>query len=108
MAYQDIFTNHLNDIIELIKADKIRGANGALQKFITYLDTIQAIGQFDIDNWRLDWRRKIWSFGQEFQKLNPQHFLKPIDEKLEPVGTTNKEVLEFIRSEIIVNFLPDN
>lgn len=108
MPYQDIHTKHLNDIIELIKANEITGANGALEKFNTYLDTIQDIGPFDPINWRQDWRRKVWKLGVEFKNLNPQQFLRHIDDKLALLTTTNKEVIEFIRSEIAFNFLPDN
>ena len=108
MAYQDIHTNHLNDIIELIKANKIKGENEALDKFNAYIDTIQTIGHFDISNWRQDWRQKVWRLGEEFKTLNPQQFLLSIDNKLSHVTTTNKEVLEFIRSEIAFNFLSDN
>ncbi|MBW0176623.1 hypothetical protein [Sediminibacterium sp.] len=108
MAYQDIHTNHLNDIIELVKAKKIVGENAALSKFTLYLDTVQSIGSFNLQNWRLDWRKKIWAFGELFKDLNPSVFLASLDDKLIAPAVTNKEVLEFIRSEIIVNFLPDN
>lgn len=105
--YKDIFSNHINDIIELIKNNKIRGENNALERFNNYLESIQEIGPFSIENWREDWRRKIWKFGEEFKKLNPSDFLILIDNVLNSETVRNLEVIEFIRSEIIVNFLPD-
>lgn len=106
--YKDIYSNHIIDIIELIKKNKINGENEALEKFKEYLETIQEIGNFSILDWRKDWRQKIWKFGEEFKKINPSDFLNLIDEKLNSSTKINKEVLEFIRSEIIVNYLPDN
>lgn len=106
--YKDIYSNHLNDIIDLIKNNKIKGENEALEKFSVYIETIQEIGSFSVDDWRQDWRKKIWKFGEEFKIRNPSEFLNLIDEKLNSPLTTNKEVLEFIRSEIIVNYLPDD
>jgi tetratricopeptide (TPR) repeat protein len=106
MAYQDIYSNHLNNIIELVNAEKITGANEALDKFRIYLDTIQGIGDFNAAHWRNDWRKKIWKLGELFKKRNPQQFLKATEEKLADETTTNKEVIQFIRSEIAFNFLP--
>ena len=107
-TYKDIFSNHITDIIELVKINKIKGENEAIEKFKLYLELIQEIGSFNIENWRQDWRRKIWKFGEEFKKNNPSDFLIEINELLNKTETKNKEVLEFIRSEIIVNYLPDN
>lgn len=107
-TYKDIFSNHINDIIELVKNNKIKGENEAVDKFKLYLETIQEIGPFNIENWRQDWRKKVWKFGEEFKKSNPSDFLLIINELLNKSETKNKEVLEFIRSEIIVNYLPDN
>lgn len=106
--YKDIFSNHINDIIELIKSNKLNGENEAIDKFKAYLNEIQGIGSFNTDDWRQDWRRKIWKFGEEFKTKNPAEFLSIINDFLKNSTTTNKEVLEFIRSEIIVNYLPDN
>lgn len=104
--YKDIHTNHLNDIISRIEADDLLGDNGALKKFEEYLLEIQEIGTFNIEDWKQSWREKIWRFGEKFRSINPSEFLERIDNIInEP--TTNKEVIEFIRSEIIVNFLPD-
>lgn len=105
--YKDIFSNHINDIIELIKSNKLNGENEAIDKFKAYLNEIQGIGSFNTDDWRQDWRRKIWKFGEEFRTKNPAEFLSIINDFLNNSTTTNKEVLEFIRSEIIVNYLPD-
>lgn len=107
-TYKDIFSNHINDIIDLIKNNKIKGENEAVDKFKIYLETIQEIGPFNIENWRQDWRKKIWKFGEEFKKSNPSDFLIIINELLNSSDIKNKEVLEFIRSEIIVNYLPDH
>ena len=101
MTYQDIHTNHLNDIIDLVKAKKMTGENEAVAKFELYLDTVQSIGPFNIQNWRLDWRKKVWSLGELFKELNPSAFLLAIDNKLSQQTTTNHEVIEFIRSEIL-------
>lgn len=107
-TYKDIFSNHINDIIELVRNNKIKGENEAIDKFKLYLGVIQEIGPFNIENWRQDWRRKIWKFGEEFKKNNPSDFLNVINEFLNKSETKNEEVIEFIRSEIIVNYLPDN
>lgn len=108
MAYEDNHTNHLNDIIELIRAGKITGENNALEKFSIYLDTVQSIGEFDTNNWRADWRKKVWKLGEEFEKQSPHEFMKLIEKKLALNTTINKEVIEFIKSEIVHNFLPND
>lgn len=105
--YKDIFFDHLNDIITLLKSDRTTGQGEALEKFELYLDTIQDIGPFDIEIWRQDWRKKIWKFGEIFRDVNPSAFILKIEEKLNNSIIKNKEVIEFIRIEIIVNFLPD-
>lgn len=102
--YSDNFTNHLNDIISLIKDEKIEGENGAIEKFKLYLEEIIEIGPFDKANWRQDWRKKVWKFGELFKNENPYQFIRLIDNKL---LIEKVEVIEFLRSEIIVNFLPD-
>lgn len=108
MPYEDNHINHLNDILDLIKEDKISGQNEALEKFTSYLDTVQSIGYFDTANWRQIWRQKVWKLGEEFKTRNPQLFLKAIENKLSETGIINKEVIEFIHSEIAFNFLPDS
>jgi tetratricopeptide (TPR) repeat protein len=107
MAYQNEHFDHLSEIIELVKVNKIDGENEALQKFTLYLDTIQSIGPFDLDNWRINWREKVWALGEEFKRINPNKFLQIIDGKLLLSEIRNKEVIHFIRSEIAFNFLPD-
>ena len=106
MAFNNNYIKELNEIIKLIKEKKFEGENNALEKFSLYLDTIQAIGSFDSTKWRQDWRKLIWQLGEEFKALNPQKFLGIIDEKLNSPAIANKEVIEFIRSEIIFNYLP--
>jgi tetratricopeptide (TPR) repeat protein len=107
MPYQLIHSENLTDIIELIKTNRISGTNEALDKFAVYLETIQEIDSFEINNWPQDWRQKVWKLGAQFKEQNPQLFLKLIDEKLSLPAIKNEEVLEFIRSEIAFNFLPD-
>lgn len=105
--YQENFINHLNDLIHQIEIGNFQGENGAIKKFETYVFDIQEIGSFSIDNWKQNWREKVWKFGEQFKKLNPSGFLNVIDNIIDSESITNREVLEFIRSEIIVNFLPD-
>lgn len=107
MPYNDNFTNHLNDIIDLIHLGQITGENQAVARFITYIDAIQGIGPFNINEWRPDWRNKVYKFGEVFKTTSPQFFLNAIDNKLIQNDTYNIEVIEFIRSEIAFNFLPD-
>lgn len=108
MTFDNNLLNHLNEIIILIENEKINGENEAIEKFKNYTDTVQLIGKFNIENWNVDWRKRIWNFGELFNQQNPILFLNIIDDKLNLLTTTNKEVLEFIRSEIIFSFLPDN
>jgi tetratricopeptide (TPR) repeat protein len=106
MEYQDIYLTQLDEIIQLIKEAKIIGENEALQKFKLYLDNIESIGSFDLSNWRTEWRKQIWKFGELFQNQSPNQFLNIINEKLKTITISNKEVIEFIKSEIDFNFLP--
>jgi hypothetical protein len=108
MAYRDPHSIDLVEIINLLKERKIFGANEALDKYKIYLDTIQDIGSFNTVSWPQIWRKNVWAFGEQFKKLNPQEFLQQTDNKLVSSKTTNREVLEFIRSEIAFNYLPDN
>lgn len=108
MAYKNTHSSDLVEIIKLLKEGKILGVDEALDKFKIYLDTIQDIGSFNTVSWTQIWRKDVWAFGEQFKKLNPQEFLQQLDNKLMSSTITNIEVLEFIRSEIAFNYLPDN
>ncbi len=107
MAYDENFIIDLEEITELIKEKKINGEDEALSKFEKYLISIQSIGKFSVETWNRNWRTKIWDFGTLFKNQDPIQFLQIIEVKLESIDIINKEVLEFLRSEIIVTFLPD-
>jgi tetratricopeptide (TPR) repeat protein len=106
MKYQDQYLTQLEEIIQLINEAKFVGENEALPKFKIYLDNIESIGAFDLTNWRIEWRKQIWKFGELFQNQNPNQFLNIINEKLKANTILNKEVIEFIKSGIDFNFLP--
>jgi hypothetical protein len=108
MAYKNTHSTDLVEIIKLLKEGKILGVDESLDKFKKYLDTIQDIGSFNTVSWSQIWRKNVWAFGEQFKKLNPQEFLQQVDNKLISSTITNIEVLEFIRSEIAFNYLPDN
>lgn len=104
--FKSEFLTELIEIIELLKEKKIEGEGEALEKFKAYLSKIQEIGPFNVENWNISWRKRVWKFGEEFKTYNPNLFLNEID-NITLNSSSRLEVLEFIRSEIIVNFLPD-
>lgn len=101
------YIENLNDIIQLIKSKKIKGEDEALEKFNSYLDTVNTLGKFSIENWPLKWRENVWEFGELFSENDPIDFLNILDGKLNLINQENREVLEFIRSEIIASFMPE-
>jgi tetratricopeptide (TPR) repeat protein len=107
MPYNNIYKTNLNEIITLVKAKQITGENQALAKFTSYINIIEDIGPFNTNEWKADWRKVVYEFGEEFKSTSPQLFLQIIDNKLSEEDTINKEAIEFIRSEIAINFLPD-
>lgn len=107
MAYHENHTNHLNDIINLIHTGQIFNENGALSKFLIYIKFVQEIGTYDSTQWKVEWRNKVWALGEEFKKINPQRFIAIIDNEISNQNHINIEVLDFIKSEIIFNYLPE-
>jgi hypothetical protein len=107
MAFNNDYIVRLNEINALIGSGKLEGEDSAIEKFTEYSNFIQHIGNFDLTNWNVSWRKCVWLLGEQFKKINPNQFITAIDKKIKESSNQSIEVFEFIRSEIAFNFLPD-
>lgn len=106
MTFKLKYYSDIEEIIKLISEDKIEGENNALFKFDLYVKEIVNIGKYDSINWPQNWRVMVWKLGEQFKSLNPEKFLKVLNENLQ--NHNNKEVLEFLKLEIIFNYFPSS
>ena len=107
METSDKHLEKLDDIIQLMVQGKISGENEAIQKFDLYLGTVGGLGTYDPSSWTIEWRNQIEKFGKIFKTQNPGQFLNIINDKLKSAATSNKEVLEYIKSRMNFYFLPN-
>ena len=68
MPFDPSYSTDIDVIILSINNNLLHGNDGAIQKFTNYLQSIQQIGPFNSRDWQIDWRKKIWKFGEIFQK----------------------------------------
>jgi len=107
MPYQLSFYNDLITIKNLINENKFDGPTGAEAAFKLYLTSIKTIGSYDKVNWPEGWCKEVYKFGNLFKSKAPASFLKEVDEAISTTSIiTEIEVLEFIKSEILVNVWP--
>ncbi|MBU1446295.1 hypothetical protein KKD70_03460 [Patescibacteria group bacterium] len=107
MAWDKIYLSQLVVIINLIKKGNIENGHGALKKFDEYLDDVKYLGQFSSDNWDKYWRKKVYDFAKLFDDVAERHagrFLRVLNEKLKVIGDSEKEVIEFIKSELVYHY----
>jgi len=107
MTWDKIYLSKLVVILNLIKKGNIENGHGALTKFDEYLDDVKYIGQFSSDNWDKYWRKKVYDFGKLFSGVAERHagrFLRILNEKLKVIADSEKEVIEFIRAELVYHY----
>lgn len=101
--------SELKAIIAQIESDQIEGEGGAIEKFRTYLRQLlsENYGQYDPDKWSVRWRKVVYDFGKVFRKNNANSFLMVLDDVSGMVSEArDKEVLDFIESEVRLNHFP--
>ena len=106
MENEEVHLNQLAAIIQLVEKGEITGKDKALEKFKSYLETVSHTGPFDPAHWGNDWRREILRFGECLKSQVPNQFLNIVDERLTSSSSSAREVMEFIKSGIDINFLP--
>lgn len=92
------------EIKEIGKLLKNNGKQIAVEKFTLYLNII--VGQYakkQSKQWSEDWRANIYEFGKIFNEVDATEFIEIIDKKISE-DTSVREVLEFLKSEICINF----
>ena len=104
MPFQIKYIGEIDKISELVRNNNLEGQEGAFEKFKLYVQEVQEIGRYDPKNWQFGFTNAVYNFGRLFKSANPSFFLNLIDEKLKDQSIANREVLEFIRSEIAINF----
>jgi tetratricopeptide (TPR) repeat protein len=78
------------------------------EKIKLYLNEIKELGKFSPNSWKKEWRKEIYNFGEHFKEVNPEKVFGLINEIIESTKELSKiEVLEFIKSEVFVNFFTD-
>lgn len=101
MVFKQEYIERIDEIISLIKDNKIIDASS---KFREYTVQIKEIGNFSVENWNLEWRKRIYLFWELFALKNPDSFIGIIKEQMDLSSESEKEVLLFIKSEIIWNY----
>lgn len=106
MNYKEEFLKDLRLINIKIDNNEILGTNNALELFKKYVVGIIILGRFSTTEWRRNWRKEVYTFGEKFKELDPVEFLKVIHNTKATLEKDEKEVLEFFKSEIIINNQP--
>jgi hypothetical protein len=103
MSYKKEYLDKLIEINKLIKIN-IEDLT-TLQKVESYLKSIKSIGTFSSQNWNIEWRKQVYKFGEEFKEKNPDKIFNFINREIESSTNDSQiEVLEFIKSEVYLNF----
>jgi len=104
MSYKKQYLTEILEITELIQNNKEEEKN-TIDKIKKYVKTIKSLGSFSNENWRKEWRLAIYKFGEEFNEKNPEKIFHSLNEEIDlSIENSEKEVLEFIKSEIFINF----
>lgn len=106
MPFKEKYNTDLKYIITLIDQNKINGNNEALEKFKIHINEVIDIGRFSIIEWKNNWRKTVYDFGEKFKDKDPVDFLKILTELKENLQKDQKEVIDFYYSEIDCNSLP--
>lgn len=104
MPYIPQYLIDLNKIIIDIEAGKINAPGEALDKFRTYVSQVKNLGRYNAVEWRDDFIYRIYEFGYKFKTVDPTVFLGIIETELLTSNFDEKEILYFLKSEILSNF----
>lgn len=106
--YNIKYKKDLLEVIKLIDNGKITEKDGALDKFKLHISEVKSLARFSIKNWNQNWRTDVYNFGDKFKSLNPIDFLNALKTEKEKSNKDQCEVLDFYRSEIDYNSLPND
>lgn len=106
MSYNPELLKDLKTINDKIVKGEIAGEDNALELFKAYLPKVKVLGRFSPEKWKDIWRREVYSFGGKFKVIDPVDFLYVIKNCSEGLSKDETEVLDFFKSEIIVNNQP--
>lgn len=104
MSFKKEFLENIIKLNTLIGEEKII-TDTTNDKIKTYLNEVKILGTFSTDNWEIVWRKEIYKFGEYFKETNPEKVFIILEELIESTSEKSEiEVLEFIKSEIFLNF----
>lgn len=104
MNYKKEYLTQIIEITQLIQANKGNDKT-TIDQIKEYLRNIKSLGSFSPENWKQEWRKAIYKFGEEFKEKSPENVFNCINEEINLSKEQSEiEVLEFIKSEIFLNF----
>jgi tetratricopeptide (TPR) repeat protein len=104
MPYNPQYLVDLNAIIADIEANRINGSGQAIAKFQIFVAQVKQIGRYNVADWRDDFTLRIYEFGHSFKTADPTEFLAIIEAEILNSNIAEKELLYFLKSEILSNF----
>lgn len=107
MSYKKEFLDQIIEINKLLNDNKENDLS-TLQKIKDYLNSIKSIGYFSSDTWNIQLRKELYKFGEFFEEKNPEKVFTLInDEITSSLNDSELEILEFIKTEVFINFFTE-
>ncbi len=94
----------LNAVITDINNNQIDQPGQAVTKFQAFLISIKTLGNYSATNWQTPFITKVYEFGTLFKKISPSEFLLLINNEIAQSNNVEREILLFIKSEILFNY----
>lgn len=104
MPYNPDYFVEISEIITKIQTKQIAETGEALDKFKNHVAQTKNIGRYNPISWDYSYLKRIYEFGQLFAQIDPTFFLSVLDSEISKSTFDQREILHFIRSEILVNF----
>jgi tetratricopeptide (TPR) repeat protein len=104
MPYNGQYFIDINIIIADIDNGQIIGPGQAITKFQTFVSQVKNIGRYSIIDWPSQFLNRVYEFGNKFKIIDPTLFLTALENEINISSFAEKEILYFLKSEILWNF----